>query len=74
MLKGLEYIKDFFTWFIDIVKSIGSMFVSLFQILGVCIDYLKNVLSIVPSWMYVVLVVLVIVCVVYKILGREGNS
>ncbi len=74
MIKIIETVSDFFQWFIDIFKTIGKMFTSLFNILGICIDYLKDVLSILPGWMYVILVVLIIVCVVYKILGREGNA
>lgn len=74
MLKGLEYIKDFFTWVIELVKTIGQLIVKLISILGYCIDYLKNALSVLPGWMYVILIVLLVICVIYKVLGREGNS
>ena len=74
MTKALEYIGDFFQWFIDLFKSLGQIITSVVSILGTCVDYLKNVLSILPGWMYAVVVVLVIVCVLYKVLGREGNA
>lgn len=74
MIKIIESITGFFQWVVDIFKTIGSMIVSLVNILGTCLEYLKNVLSILPSWMYLVLVVLIIVCVLYKVLGREGNA
>ena len=74
MNKALEYIGDFFQWFIDLFKTIGEIGTTLISILGTCVDYLKNVLSILPGWMYAVVVVLVIVCVLYKVLGREGNA
>ncbi len=74
MLKGLEYIQSFFQWFIDLFKTLGQMITTLISILGTCVDYLKDVLGILPAWMYVVLVVLIIVCVVYKVFGREGNA
>lgn len=74
MIKGLEYLGDFFQWFIDLFKTIGSFFTSLISILGDCVDYLGDVLSILPSWMYAILIVLVVVCVLYKVLGREGNA
>lgn len=74
MLKILEYIKDFFTWFIDLFKTLGQIIVRLVQILGKCLEYVKNVLGILPAWMYVILVILIIVCVLYKVLGREGNA
>lgn len=74
MLKILEYIKDFFTWFIDLFKTLGQIIVRLVKILGKCLEYVKNVLGILPAWMYVILVILIIVCVLYKVLGREGNA
>lgn len=74
MTKALEYIGDFFQWFIDLFKTLGQIITSVVSILGTCVDYLKNVLSILPGWMYAVVVVLIIVCVLYKVLGREGNA
>lgn len=74
MTKALEYLQSFFQWFIDIFKIIGDVLASVVRILGICVDYLKNVLSILPGWAYAVVVVLIIVCVLYKVLGREGNA
>lgn len=74
MIKIIETITNFFQWVVDIFKTIGSMIVTLVNILGKCLDYLKSILEILPGWMYVILVVLIVVCVVYKVLGREGNS
>lgn len=74
MIKIIETITDFFQWVIDIFKTIGQMIVTLVGVLSSCLNYVKNILSILPSWMYVILVVLIVVCVVYKVLGREGNS
>ncbi len=74
MTKILEYIQSFFQWFIDIFKTIGDVLSSVIRILGICVDYLRNVLSILPGWAYAVVVVLIIVCVLYKVLGREGNA
>lgn len=74
MTKALEYIQNFFQWFIDLFKTLGSVVTSLIDILGIAVDYLKNVLSVLPGWAYAVVVVLIIVCVVYKVLGREGNA
>lgn len=74
MTKILEYIQGFFQWFIDIFKTFGEVITSLIRILGICVDYLKNILSVLPGWAYAIVVVLVVVCVLYKVLGREGNS
>lgn len=74
MNKVLEYVGDFFQWFIYLFKTLGGIVTSVVSILGTCVDYIKNVLSILPGWMYAVVVVLVILCVLYKVLGREGNA
>lgn len=74
MTKALEYLKDFFSWVIELFKTLGQIIVRLVSILGKCLEYAKNVLSILPTWMYVILIVLVVVCVLYKVLGREGNA
>lgn len=74
MTKIIEYIYNFFQFILDFFRSIGNLLSSLVRILGICVNYLRNVLSILPTWMYVIVAVLVIVCVLYKILGREGNS
>lgn len=74
MTKALEYLKDFFSWVIELFKTLGQIIVRLVSILGKCFEYLKNVISILPTWMYVILAVLIVVCVLYKVLGREGNA
>lgn len=74
MTKIIEYIQNFFQFILDFFRSIGNLLSSLVRILGICVNYLRNVLSILPTWIYVIVAVLVIVCVLYKILGREGNS
>lgn len=74
MMKALEYLHDFFDWIMQMFKTLGQVIVRLVSILGKCLEYLKNVLSVVPTWMYVILVVLAVVCILYKVLGREGNA
>ncbi len=74
MVKIIEYIHNFFQFILDFFRSIGNLLSSLVRILGICVNYLRNVLSILPTWIYVIVAVLIIVCVLYKILGREGNS
>lgn len=41
MTKALEYIGDFFQWFIDLFKTLGQIITSVVSILGTCVDYLK---------------------------------
>lgn len=74
MIKIITQITDFFSWVINIVKTLGQVFVRFIAVLGQCVGYLTDVLQILPAWIYVILAVLVVVCVLYKILGREGNA
>ena len=74
MIKIIQQITDFFGWIISLVKTLGQVIVRFISVLGQCVGYLQDVLSILPSWIYVILVVLIVVCVLYKVLGREGNA
>lgn len=74
MIKIIKQITDFFGWVIALVKTLGQIIVRFIGVLGQCVGYLKDVLSILPTWIYVILVVLIVVCVLYKVLGREGNA
>lgn len=74
MLKIIESITSFFSWVIELFKTLGQIIVRFIAVLGQCVGYLQDVLSILPSWIYVILAVLIVVCVLYKVLGREGNA
>lgn len=74
MLKIIESITSFFSWVIELFKTLGQIIVRFIAVLGQCVGYLSDVLSILPSWIYVILAVLIVVCVLYKVLGREGNA
>ena len=74
MIKIITSITDFFSWVINMVKTLGQIIVRFIGVLGQCVGYLKDVLGILPGWIYVILVVLIVVCVLYKVLGREGNA
>jgi hypothetical protein len=74
MIKIIESITDFFSWVIELFKTLGQIIVRFIGVLGQAVGYLKDVLSILPTWIYVILAVLIVVCVLYKVLGREGNA
>ncbi len=74
MVKIIDSVQSFFQWFIDLFKTLGQVITTLIDILGIAVEYLQNVLSVLPGWAYAVVVVLIIVCVLYKVLGREGNA
>lgn len=74
MTKIIEYLGNFFQWIGNFFTSIFNTISSIIKVLGKCLDYVKDVLNILPGWIYAVIIVLVVVCVLYKILGREGNA
>lgn len=74
MIKIITQITDFFGWVIALFKTLGQIIVRFIGVLGQCVGYLSDVLSVLPAWIYVALLVLVVVCVLYKVLGREGNA
>lgn len=74
MIKIIKQITDFFGWIISLVKTLGQIIVRFIAVLGQCVGYLSDVLRILPGWIYVILAVLIVVCVLYKVLGREGNA
>lgn len=74
MEKIIEYLRDFFDSISSGIETITGSVKSMINICKISIDYLMDVLSIFPAWLYAILVVLITVCVIYKILGREGDS
>lgn len=70
----LQSISDFFTFISDFFKSIFSIFNKVGTLLSSVVSYLEGVLNIFPTSIKVIFVVLLSICVIYKILGREGNS
>lgn len=74
MEKIIEYLRSFFDSITNGVETVFGAVKSMINICKVSIAYVTDVLSILPGWLYVILIVLIIVCVIYKILGREGDS
>lgn len=74
MTKILSYIVGFFSFLGDLFKGIGLIVVKFFQILLKCGDFLISVIGSLPTVITVVVIGIVIICVVYKVLGREGQG
>lgn len=74
MLKIIEYIKDFFTFIIELLKFVGNLLLSLVNILVKCVGFLVDVISALPTPFVVACIALIIVSVLYKVLGRESQS
>lgn len=74
MEKIIEYLRSFFDSISSGIETIANSIQSMINICKLCISYVTDVLSILPSWLYAVVIVIVVVCVIYKVLGREGDS
>lgn len=74
MEKIIEYLQTFFDSITTGIETVFNAIKSMIDICKVSVGYVKDVLSILPSWLYAIILVLVTVCVIYKVLGREGDS
>lgn len=74
MQKIVEYIHTFIQSISNAFNMIWGAMASVVNICKSCVSYVTDVLSILPSWLYAILAVLITVCVIYKILGREGDG
>lgn len=69
----LSAIGDFFTLIYTIIKLVLNLLITLFWLVFKALEVLTRVAGAFPILTAGVLVI-VIVCVVYKILGREASS
>ena len=69
-----QAIRNFFHFIASSVSNVVTLLRRLLSLLGNVAGYVTDVLQLFPTWLYVVIIVLIGVCVLYKILGREGNS
>lgn len=74
MIRLIEFFKSTFDTVFDIVRGFGGVIVALISVLGKCVTFLGSIFGHLPGVIYAALTVLVIVCVLYKILGREGQD
>lgn len=74
MIRLLEFFKSTFDTFFEIIRGFGGVIYSLINVLVKCVSFLGSVFGHLPAIFYAALSVLVIVCVLYKILGREGQD
>ena len=68
------YVKDFFIFIGQCITLLFDVLVSIINILVACVKFLVNIISSLPTFAIVAASALVIVCVLYKILGREASS
>lgn len=70
----IDYIVVFFDW---IIKVIGDVFLLLWNVILIIVEcgkFLISVIQSLPTLVIVPAVGLVICCILYKVLGREGGE
>lgn len=67
-------VKDFFVFIGQCITLIFDIFVNIGDILVACVKFLLSVFSSLPTFAIVAASALIIVCVLYKVLGREASS
>lgn len=67
-------ITDFFTTIFSIIEFLFKALILLFKLLFKGMEFLLNVIGLLPAPFLVGGVLLVVVCIVYKVLGRENQS
>lgn len=70
----IDYIVNFFDFIGDLFAGIGRVFYKFVLIVIHAGEFLISVINSLPTIIKVIAVGLVIVCIVYKILGREGGE
>lgn len=67
-----ETVSNFFNWVSETVTDIKNLMSAVVDVAISSFEYLKLYLSIVPSWLYTLVIVLIIICIIYLIVGRDG--
>lgn len=74
----MKYIVDYLTGFFDylgnLFERIGLLILSVIEMIGHAVSFLFAVIGALPTLIKVVALGIVIACVLYKILGREGGE
>lgn len=68
------YIRDFFILCGKVIIFIFALIGSLIDMLVKCITFIGSVISSMPVFLTVSAAALIVVCVLYKILGREASA
>lgn len=74
MLGIFEAITDFFTTIFSLIAFLFKGLLMLFKLLTTGLGLLVQLISILPTQFTVAGVLLIVVCVLYKVLGRENQS
>lgn len=64
-------VKGFFQYIHNFGDAFWTLLKKAFALIPVGVNYINLVLHALPAWVYVILTILLSVCILYKILGKE---
>lgn len=70
----IDYVQVFFDWIINLITSICLLIWNVILIIIEAGSFLINVITSLPALITIPAVALVICCILYKVLGREGSD
>lgn len=70
----VDYITVFFDWIINLFTEIGLLIWNVLLIIIEAGKFLISVIQSLPSLIIIPAVALVVACILYKVLGREGGE
>lgn len=70
----IDYIVVFFDWLINLFKDLFLLIWNVILIIVEAGKFLVSIVSSLPTLVIVPAVALVVCCVLYKVLGREGGE
>lgn len=71
MSSVINAISDFFTYVRTFVDVIWLLIKKVFALINIAVGYINLVLHALPLWLWILLTILLSVCILYKILGKE---
>lgn len=70
----VDYITVFFDWLINLFTEIGLLIWNVLLIIIEAGKFLISVIQSLPTLIIIPAVALVVACILYKVLGREGGE
>lgn len=70
----IDYIIGFFDYLGELFSRIGQLLLSVITMIGKAASFLFGIIDALPTVIKTVAVGIVIACIVYKLLGRDGGE
>ena len=70
----IDYITGFFDYLGELFGRIGNLLLEVITMIGKAASFLFDVIGALPTLIKTVAIGIVVACIIYKILGREGGE